>query len=181
VALQRLLELAENGHVPDREHARWQSERDAIRSFIDETLFSPARSAYVMRDGSEDLDCAVLLAARRGYLPGGDERLHGTIDAIAGELDAGGPLLYRYSGMREQENAFLACSFWLVEALAIAGRTDEAARRMVALMVFASDVGLYSEELDPATGELRGNLPQALTHLALVNAAVILARCQSRA
>jgi GH15 family glucan-1,4-alpha-glucosidase len=102
--------------------------------------------------------------------------MQGTIDAIQSELHAEGPLYYRYTGMREQENAFLACSFWMVEAMALAGRLDEAAGLMDGAVAVANDVGLLSEEMEPGTRELRGNLPQALTHLALLNAAKGLAR-----
>jgi len=118
----------------------------------------------------------VLLAARRGYGDPKRERMQTTIDAIRSELHAEGPLFYRYSGMREEENAFLACSFWMVEALALAGRGEEAHSLMAEAAALGNDVGLLSEELKPGSRELRGNLPQALTHLALINAAVLLER-----
>jgi GH15 family glucan-1,4-alpha-glucosidase len=95
----------------------------------------------------------------------------GTIDAVRTELGAGGPLLYRYSGQQQVEGAFVACSFWLVEALARADRLDEARETMNAIVGLANDVGLYAEELEPHTHEQLGNFPQALSHLALVNAA----------
>ncbi len=97
-----------------------------------------------------------------------------TIHAIRSELHADGPLFYRYSGMQDQENAFLACSFWLIEALALAGRRDEAGEIMDAMVSLASDVGLYTEEMEPGSHAMRGNFPQALTHLALISAAALL-------
>jgi GH15 family glucan-1,4-alpha-glucosidase len=169
-----MLNLAEHGTVPARDTERWRRERDALEEFIETELYSEARRSYVMKAGSDLLDCGVLLGARRGYGDPAGERMVSTIAAIRAELSAGGPLFYRYSGMREEENAFLACSFWMVEALALAGRRDEAAELMDATVSVANDVGLMSEELEPVSRELRGNLPQALTHLALINAAVVL-------
>lgn len=127
------------------------------------------------------IDCGMLLAARRGFGDVQGQRINGTIDAIRSELHAGGPLFYRYSGMRDQENAFLACSFWMVEAMAIAGRLDEAADVMEGAVGLASDVGLYTEEMEPGSLTMRGNLPQALTHLSLISAADALSRCDSDA
>jgi GH15 family glucan-1,4-alpha-glucosidase len=173
-AFHRMLNLAEHGTVPARDTERWRRERDALEEFIETELYSEARRSYVMKAGSDLLDCGVLLGARRGYGDPAGERMVSTIAAIRAELSAGGPLFYRYSGMREEENAFLACSFWMVEALALAGHRDEAAELMDATVSVANDVGLMSEELEPVSRELRGNLPQALTHLALINAAVVL-------
>jgi GH15 family glucan-1,4-alpha-glucosidase len=174
-ALERLLDLVAQRQVPARNVGRWQAERDRIREFVETRLWSDARGSYVMKAGSEMLDCGVLLAARREFADPRGPRMNGTIDAIGSELHAGGPLLYRYSGMQEEENAFLACSFWMVEALALAGRHDEAAEMMQGMVSLANDVGLYSEEMDPSTHALLGNFPQALTHLALINAAALLA------
>jgi GH15 family glucan-1,4-alpha-glucosidase len=170
-AFGRLLDLADAGHVPARNVSRWRAERDAAQSFIEQRLFSRERGTYTMKEADDSLDCATLLAARRGYLPPGDPRLDAMIDALRGELSAGGALLYRYSGMREEENAFLACTFWMVEALAFAGRHEEAAETFEAGLGAANDVGLFSEELQPQTRKLRGNFPQALTHLSLIRAA----------
>jgi len=176
VAFERLLGLVERGQAPARHLDRWRRERDAVREFIDRNLWSEQKRSYLQKSGSEGLDCGMLLAARRGFGDPTGPRMNGTIDAIRAELGAGAPLLYRYSGMQEEENAFLACSFWLVEALALAQRLDEAAELMDGLVGLANDVGLYSEEIEPASKQLRGNLPQALTHLSLINAATAFAR-----
>ena len=171
VAFDRVLELVQRGQVPPRHRARWCAARDDIRAFIEREFWSARERSYLMRSGSEDLDCGFLLAARRGYLDPADERVSGTLEAVQRELAAGGPLLYRYSGMREQENAFLACSFWLVEALALSGRREEGAEVMDAMVSLANAVGLYSEQMEPTSHAMRGNFPQALTHLALIHAA----------
>lgn len=177
-ALERIIDLAEREQVPARHVARWRAERERVKAYIDTELWSEAKGSYVMKAGSEMLDCGVLLAARRGFGDPQGERMRATIDAIRSELHADGPLLYRYTGMSEQENAFLACSFWMVEALALVGRPDEAAETMDAMVSLGNDVGLYSEEIDPDSHALRGNFPQALTHLALISAAAILSESQ---
>ncbi len=176
VAFDRLLELVDRGQAPPRHVERWRQARDQARDFIETHLFSNERNAYLFKAGSSGLDCGLLLAARRRLTDPADPRLRGTIDAIREELHAEGPLFYRYSGMQDEENAFLACSFWMVEALALTGRLDEAAELMDGMVGLASDVGLYSEEMEPGTHAMRGNLPQALTHLSLINAADAIAR-----
>jgi GH15 family glucan-1,4-alpha-glucosidase len=127
-----------------------------------------------MKAGSEMLDSGVLLASRRCYTDPTGPRMTGTIEAIRSELHAEGPLFYRYSGMQDEENAFLACSFWMVEALALAGQREEAAQLMESMISLANEVGLYSEEMEPGGHGMRGNFPQALTHLALISAADVL-------
>jgi GH15 family glucan-1,4-alpha-glucosidase len=171
VAFERLLDLVGQGHVPGRHLATWRRARDEVRTFIERELFSEAKNRYLFKAGSEALDCGMLLAARRRFDGGDRRRIHGTIDAITRELGAGGPLFYRYGGMQETENAFLACSFWMVEALALTGRIDEAYELMDDAAGLASDVGLYSEQMDPQTHAMLGNFPQALTHLSLISAA----------
>jgi GH15 family glucan-1,4-alpha-glucosidase len=171
VAFDRLLDLADRGQVPMRHPERWRRARVEVGTFIERELFSEAKNSYLLKAGSDAVDCGMLLAARRGFgeIPG--PRINGTIDAIRRELHAGGPLLYRYSGMQDEENAFLACSFWLIEALARCRRFDEAAELMDEIVSCASDVGLFSEEMEPSTHAMRGNMPQALTHLSLISAA----------
>jgi GH15 family glucan-1,4-alpha-glucosidase len=176
LALHRAQELAACGAIPDAGAAGWRREAAALREYIRERCWSPRLGAYARTaDGGDELDAGVLLAVRGSFVEDEPERFGATVDAIRRELGAGGPLVYRYTGMREQEGAFLACSFWVVEALARLGRRDEAHETMAALVDAANDVGLYSEEMDPASREMLGNLPQALTHLSLVNAAGALA------
>jgi GH15 family glucan-1,4-alpha-glucosidase len=170
-AFDRALALAEKGQLPGDHAARWREEREAVREFVETRCFSEARGSYSFYAGSEELDASVLRAARMGFADPAGERMAGTIAAVREELGAGGPLLYRYSGQAGEEGAFLACSFWLAEALARAGRVDEARATIEELLPLANDLGLYSEELDPETHELLGNFPQGLTHLALVTAA----------
>src|SRR5207248_9402081 len=154
------------------DHAeRWREEREAVRELVETRCFSERRGSFTFYAGTESLDAAVLRAARMGFADPAGERMAGTIAAVRTELSAGGPLLYRYSGQEREEGAFLACSFWLVEALARAGRVEEARALMEELLPLANDLGLYSEELDPSSHELLGNFPQGLTHLSLVTAA----------
>ncbi|MGH3004562.1 MAG: glycoside hydrolase family 15 protein [Gaiellaceae bacterium] len=178
VALDRAIRLAEGGQLPGEHVERWRREATAVRRFVEERGYSEAKRSYVRFEGSEELDASLLLGSLLGYCEGDDPRLVGTIEGIQREL-AHGPYVHRYAGedgLEGEEGAFLCCSFWLVEALARAGRLDEAAETMESLLGLANDVGLYAEEVDPRTGEFLGNFPQGLTHLALVSAAVAFTR-----
>jgi GH15 family glucan-1,4-alpha-glucosidase len=175
LCFHRALDLAANGQLPDDHADRWRAEAEAMREFIDTKCFDPARGIWKRDSETDELDAALLLVAGMDYVAHDDPRLHATIDTIRGELGHG-PLLYRYSGMEDQEGCFLACSFWLVEALARTGRREEATALMDELVALGNDVGLYSEELDPHTGAMLGNFPQALTHLSLISAAFALER-----
>jgi GH15 family glucan-1,4-alpha-glucosidase len=172
IALDRACSLAERGELPDAASARWRRERERIARHLRRECWSDRRRSYMRAPGSDELDAAVLLAGRGAFLRDQPERLSATIDAVRDGLGAGGALLYRYTGMADEEGAFLACSFWLAEALALTGRGDEAAAAMDELVGLANDVGLFAEEIDPSSGAFLGNLPQALTHLALINAAL---------
>jgi GH15 family glucan-1,4-alpha-glucosidase len=125
---------------------------------------------------TDALDASTLLAPIFGFLPGDDERIHRSVLAIADELtDHGFVLRYKTDetddGLSGKEGTFLICSFWLVSALAIIGEMDRARALMERLLVVASPLGLYAEELDVHTGRHLGNFPQAFSHLALIEAA----------
>ena len=171
-ALARAVELAEAGHIANRCQPRWSRVRDRIARWIDEHCWSEPKRAYVGWAGAETLDASLALAVHFGF--DGRDRLSSTIDAIDRELGAG-PFHYRYTGMAAEEGCFLACSFWIVEAKAMLGRIDEARAGFDALIAgLGEDAETYPEMIDPETGAFLGNLPQGLTHLALVHAAAAL-------
>ena len=170
MALDRALSLAERGHVPDGHAGRWREQRARLHAWIEESCWSDELGAYCGWAGERSLDAGVLRAVRMGYAE--RERLSRTVDTIRERLAAGRPgLIYRTSEHVGQEGAFVACSFWAVEALARLGRIDEACETMEQILPYGNDLGLFSEEIDPESGELLGNFPQGLSHLALVNAA----------
>ncbi len=171
-ALTKAVHLAELGQVPG-DPSRWRSEAERIREWVEENGWSEERQRYVWYPGSDRLDASILLHAISGFDRG--PRMSATLDALRAELGAG-PHLYRYSGAQDDEGSFVACSFWMASALHLVGRVDEARDLMDELVAVApNDVGLLSEMIDPQTGHFLGNLPQALSHLALVNAAITLA------
>lgn len=169
-ALDRAARLAASGQL-DASHAdRWRRERDRIRDWVDAHCWSDEKQSYVMHPGTDRLDASLLLATRFGFERG--DRLALTRDAIRREL-CRGPLVFRYSGMEAEEGTFLACAFWLVEAFALLGEHGAAVQQMDALLAATgANLGLLHEQMDPATGAMLGNMPQALSHLALVHAAL---------
>lgn len=180
LALDRALSIARLRPVAARRARRWAAAREALAADVRDRGYDAARRTYVREYGRPELDAALLLVAGTGFEPPGSERMAGTVDAIRRELGAGGPLLYRHApddgddGPRE--GAFVACSFWLAQAQAHLGRQDEAAAQMEQTCRLANDVGLFAEELDPATGAHLGNFPQVLSHSSLVQAAVTVER-----
>ncbi len=183
VALDRACRLAAGGHVPSKRAPHWKREAAAVRQFVSERCWSAERRSYVRFPGAEEPDASLLLPMLLGYgIDDEPERLRATVRRIRAELGSG-PVLHRYrgeDGLPGGEGAFLACSFWLVDALARLGDVDEAAELMDELLGLGNDVGLYAEEVDPSTGAFLGNFPQGLVHLALINAAVTLARGDRR-
>jgi GH15 family glucan-1,4-alpha-glucosidase len=176
VALDRACTLAEQGFLRGNV-ARWRRERDQIRAFVEDRCYSEDKLSYTRSADEDLLDASLLLGVIARYDKARGPRLVGTVDAVRREL-CHGPFVTRYvgeDGLPGEEGAFLACSFWLVEAYARQGRLDEATALMDELMGLSNDVGLYAEEVDPATGAFLGNFPQALSHLALINAAAAVA------
>jgi GH15 family glucan-1,4-alpha-glucosidase len=180
LALDRALRVsAARGDRRKRRTQRWADARDALADDIRTRGFDRGLRAYTGAYGSSDLDAAVLLLPVLEFAPAFDRRVVDTVDAIRTRLSAGGPLLYRYppgsDGLEGGEAAFLPCSFWLVQALARTGRREEAETLFDELLALGGPLGLYSEEMDPITGDYLGNYPQALTHAGLVQAAFALA------
>jgi GH15 family glucan-1,4-alpha-glucosidase len=155
---------------------RWRRLRSEIHEEVCEKGYDPTRGTFTQYYGSKELDAAVLMLPIVGFLPGNDERVTGTIDAIRDRLGHDG-FISRYStaatddGLPGTEGQFLACSFWLVTALAINGREAESRGLFERLLSLSNDLGLFSEEYDVARERLVGNFPQAFTHLTLVQAA----------
>jgi GH15 family glucan-1,4-alpha-glucosidase len=172
LALTKAVELAETGHIPG-DPSRWRSEAARIRCWVERNCWSEDAGAYVWYPGTDELDASIVLHAISAFDRG--DRMSRTLDALRARLGAG-PYLYRFTGAAEEgEGAFLACSFWLVSALKLCGRAEDACKLMDELVdVAPNDVGLLAEMVDPRTGDYLGNLPQALSHLALINAAITL-------
>jgi GH15 family glucan-1,4-alpha-glucosidase len=155
---------------------RWKQVRDEIHAEVCERGYDPARRTFTQYYGSKELDASVLNIPLVGFLPGTDERVTGTIDAVWRELGRDG-FVSRYStaetddGLAGDEGQFLACSFWLVNALARNGRVDEARALFERLVGLSNDLGLLAEEYDVARQRQVGNFPQAFSHLTLILAA----------
>jgi GH15 family glucan-1,4-alpha-glucosidase len=178
VALDRATRMADAGWLPQSHTARWGAEAARIRDFVETRCWSDQLGAYVRSADSRELDASVLLGSLMNFRGAHDPQMIETIDALRRELGRGS-LLYRYSGedgLRGGEGTFLCCSFFLVDALARAGRVDEAAETMEELIGLANDVGLYAEQVDSETMDFLGNMPQGLVHLSLINAAVSLGK-----
>ncbi|MET0701592.1 MAG: glycoside hydrolase family 15 protein, partial [Mycobacterium sp.] len=172
-ALRCAVELAKDGQIsgdPDR----WACEADRIRDWVERSCWSEELGAYEWYPGSGKLDASILLHAGSGFDRG--PRMSATINAIRRDLGAG-PLIFRYSGAREdeREGAFVACSFWAVSALHHVGRQAEARQLMAEMVALTNDVGILAEMIDAEDHAFLGNLPQGLSHLALIGAALDLA------
>ena len=182
VALDRAIALAPHlgaeGRVSD-----WAAARAEIRAAILERGWNERAGAFTQAFGSEDLDASTLMLAITGFLPGDDPRMKATIDATAQRLTDQRGLVYRYrarDGLAGGEGTFLLCTFWLAQAQVLAGEVEGATATFERALAAINDVGLLAEEVDPGTGEMIGNFPQALSHIGLVNAAWAITQAQLR-
>jgi GH15 family glucan-1,4-alpha-glucosidase len=175
VAVDRSIKAVERFGAPG-DAAPWKKLRETIRAEICSRGFDAKRNTFVQYYGSTDLDASLLLMPLVGFLPPTDPRMIGTVEAIQRELMYDG-LVLRYStargvdGLPAGEGAFLACTFWLVDNLALSHRLDEANALFERLLALRNDVGLLAEQYDPVAKRQLGNFPQAFTHVALVNSA----------
>ncbi len=150
-----------------------RSLKEKISKYIDEFAWNEQSQSYTQAVGSEDFDASLLMMVNMGYLSKNDPKAHQLINKIMDNLSHANGLLYRYVASDDfgaTNNAFLICSFWLVEALARLGRRSEAIRLLEKLMSYSNHLGLYSEDVDPNSGELWGNFPQTYSHVGLINA-----------
>jgi GH15 family glucan-1,4-alpha-glucosidase len=185
VALDRAIALADLLDAQSRVEA-WTATRDRIHAKVLRDGWSDEAKAFTQYIGSDHLDASNLMMAIVGFLRADDPRMLATIDAIAQRLTDDRGLVYRYraeegvDGLAGEEGTFLLCTFWLAQALALAGQVDRAREVFERAVAFVNDVGLLSEEVDPRTGELLGNFPQAFSHIGLVNAAWAISEASAR-
>ena len=175
VAADRMSHAVDTYHL-EGPGKRWEALRDQIRAEVLAHGYDSERNTFTQSYGSKALDASLLMIPRVGFLPGTDPRVKGTIAAIQENLTDDG-LVLRYQaddgtdGLQGSEGVFLACSFWLVDALHSAGERRQATALFERLLTLRNDVGLLSEEWDPRAKRQLGNTPQAFSHFALVNSA----------
>ncbi|MFD3436227.1 glycoside hydrolase family 15 protein [Streptomyces sp. NPDC058685] len=181
VAADRAVRTLEKEPALRGDVARWRAMRDEVHREVCEKGYDPKRNTFTQYYGSKELDAATLLIPQVGFLPPEDPRVIGTVDAVRAELGTQGGLVRRYStegrtvdGLPGDEGAFLACSFWLANALRMTSREKEARELFERLLSLRNDVGLLAEEYEPVSGRQLGNFPQAFSHIALVHTALAL-------
>ncbi|WP_103500638.1 glycoside hydrolase family 15 protein [Streptomyces sp. SM14] len=181
VAVDRAVKLIESGEV-DGPLERWRELRDEIHRDVCEKGYDPQRNTFTQSYGSQELDASLLLIPQMGFLPPDDKRVIGTVEAIQRELSTPDGFILRYpvaegdeagvDGLIGEEGAFLACSFWMADDLAMIGRVDEARRLFERLLALRNDLGLLAEEWDSHEQRQVGNFPQAFSHVPLVDTAL---------
>jgi GH15 family glucan-1,4-alpha-glucosidase len=186
VALDRAIALADLLRASDRVD-RWKQQREEIWETITRDAWSDEAGAFTQYVGSSALDASNLMMAIVGFLPATDPRMLATINAIEERLTDDRGLVYRYrteegvDGLVGEEGTFLLCTFWLAQALALGDQVDRARAVFERAASFANDLGLLAEEVDPTSGEMLGNFPQAFSHIGLVNAAWAIYEAEQRA
>ncbi|HEX2356270.1 MAG TPA: glycoside hydrolase family 15 protein [Micromonosporaceae bacterium] len=186
VALDRAIKLGDMLRATDRV-GQWKRARGEIWEAVVRLGWSDEAGAFSQYYGSSELDASNLMMPIVGFLPADDPRMLATIDAIADRLTDDRGLVYRYrteggiDGLAGEEGTFLMCTFWLAQALALAGRLDQAREVFERAAAHVNDVGLLAEQVDPDSGELLGNFPQAFSHIGLVNAAWAIAEAERQA
>ncbi|NYI03389.1 glycoside hydrolase family 15 protein [Allostreptomyces psammosilenae] len=186
VAVDRTVRLIESQGSTEAKLTRWRQLRDDIHRDVCEKGYDPERNTFTQSYGSQELDASLLLIPQVGFLPPDDKRVIGTIEAIQRELTVEGGFLLRYptvgedsglDGLPGDEGAFLACSFWLADDLAMIGRVEEARQLFERLLALRNDLGLLAEEWDPRLQRQVGNFPQAFSHVPLIDTALRLTAC----
>jgi alpha,alpha-trehalase len=182
VALDRAIVMADRlgaeDHVPG-----WAAARDEVRAAILERGWNERVGAFTQAFGSDDLDASSLALAISGFLPADDPRIKATLQAIENRLTDERGFVYRYrrhDGLARGEGPFLLCTFWLAQVQAMAGQVGQATETFERAVSTVNDVGLLAEEIDPHTGEMIGNFPQAFSHIGLINAAWAIKRAERR-
>ncbi|MEV7867069.1 glycoside hydrolase family 15 protein [Streptomyces sp. NPDC088124] len=180
VAVDRTIKLIESGDA-DGPLERWRELRDDIHRDVCEKGYDKERNTFTQSYGSQELDASLLLIPQMGFLPPDDKRVIGTIEAIQRELSTEDGFVLRYptsgedagvDGLEGDEGAFLACSFWLADDLAMIGRVDEARKLFEKLLSLRNDLGLLAEEWDSRLQRQVGNFPQAFSHVPLIDTAL---------
>jgi GH15 family glucan-1,4-alpha-glucosidase len=181
VALDRAIRMtmrsALRGNV-----ARWTRERDAVHRHVLDNGYDPELGTFVQAYGSHALDASNLLIPVMEFLPGDDPRVERTVDLTLERLTDRG-MVYRYltdDGLPGSEGAFGLCTYWMVDALALRGRLNEAWELFDGMTRRANHLGLYAEQINPQSGEFLGNYPQAFTHIGLINSVLYLARAEGK-
>jgi len=177
VALDCGLDMADALHLPG-DCDRWRQVRERLRAEVLEKGWSDQLQAFKQSYEDETLDASNLLLPVMGFIDGTDPRMLATIDGTIAQLVSNG-LCYRYlnapEGIKGKDASFVLCTFWLINALILAKRQDEAAAWFEQMLSRSTSLGLFSEQIDPDSGELLGNFPQAFSHLGVINVAVSLA------
>jgi len=180
VAMNKLLQLHDAGFLRKLDRETVRRIRDEIGAAIREKAWNEKKQTYTAVFGGEEVDASLLLLAKHEFERPSSARMRLTYKRITEEIAAGSGLLYRYRDkLSAGEGAFGICSFWLAEYLALGGGSlEESKSEFRKLLGYSNDLGLFSEEIDAATGQALGNFPQAFTHVGLINAALTLAdRC----